>query len=294
MTLPHIVANICVPESPRWLIANNFNEKAERVMLKIAQGNKTLHNIAHDWSLKRAEITPEKNVDSILTLFKHWVLMKYTMIQCYTWFISSAIYYGLTLAAGSLGDLYISTILLAAVEIPAVLIQAYFINRIGRRHLLCIFLVCGGISCLLIQFLPSGYYSIYLKTGLALLGKLCSAGEFGVIYIYSAELFPTSIRNSGLGMVSVASRIGGILAPFIVLLGNYVADIHFTIFGLMAFTAGILNLCLPETNKRPLPDSIDKFLLMEKYSNKLTVLTDDDDEIDEIADTAKMLKKANQ
>jgi hypothetical protein len=59
----------------------------------------------------------------------------------------------------------------------------------------------------------------WVGTVAALVGKLCLAASFAVIYIHSGEIFPTTIRNSAMGLVSVAARCGGIVAPFIVLLG---------------------------------------------------------------------------
>ena len=59
-----------------------------------------------------------------------------------------------------------------------------------------------------------------MVTPCALVGKLCLAASFAVIYIHSGEIFPTTIRNSAMGLVSVAARSGGIVAPFVVLLGQ--------------------------------------------------------------------------
>ena len=48
-----------------------------------------------------------------------------------------------------------------------------------------------------------------------MLGKLGAAAAFAIIYVYSAELFPTIVRNAGLGASSCCARIGGMLAPYI-------------------------------------------------------------------------------
>lgn len=50
---------------------------------------------------------------------------------------------------------------------------------------------------------------------LALLGKLGAAGAFGTVYVFSSELFPTVLRNAGMGTSSVCARVGGMIAPYI-------------------------------------------------------------------------------
>lgn len=74
--------------------------------------------------------------------------------------------------------------------------------------------------------------------------------------IFSAEIFPTAIRNSGMGVVSVAARVGGILSPIILMLGDILPNLHFTILGIMTLLAGFLNLKLPETLGQPMPETI--------------------------------------
>jgi len=101
----------------------------------------------------------------------------------------------------------------------------------------------------------------FVATSCALMGKLCLAASFAVVYIHSGELFPTTIRNSAMGIVSVAARFGGICAPFIVLLGDTLPNAQFTVFGLLAVTAGLANLKLPETLGKALPESISDMMV---------------------------------
>ena len=50
---------------------------------------------------------------------------------------------------------------------------------------------------------------------LALIGKSCITGAFGTLYVWSAELYPTVVRNSGMGSSSAIARVGSMLAPYI-------------------------------------------------------------------------------
>lgn len=54
-----------------------------------------------------------------------------------------------------------------------------------------------------------------LTLALAIVGKIGSAGAFGVVYVFSAELFPTVVRNAGMGASSCIARVGGMLAPYV-------------------------------------------------------------------------------
>lgn len=78
-------------------------------------------------------------------------------------------------------------------------------TRAGRRNSLAGFMIMGGVSCLIVK------WSICIV--FPLLGKMAIAASFSIIYIHSTELFPTVLRNSGLGLCSCFARIGGVVSP---------------------------------------------------------------------------------
>ena len=55
----------------------------------------------------------------------------------------------------------------------------------------------------------------YGKSILSQLGKFFASIAFAIIYVYAAELYPTVVRSTGMGMSSVMARVGSILAPVV-------------------------------------------------------------------------------
>ena len=58
------------------------------------------------------------------------------------------------------------------------------------------------------------------------------------------------------------------MAPFIVLLGDYHPNLQFTVFGILSLSSGLINLRLPETKGKKLPDSV-KEMVMALESKKV-------------------------
>jgi OCT family organic cation transporter-like MFS transporter 4/5 len=59
------------------------------------------------------------------------------------------------------------------------------------------------------------FFPAWEKSILSQLGKLFVTGTFGIIYIYAAELYPTVLRSTGMGLSAVMGRVGSILAPVV-------------------------------------------------------------------------------
>ena len=60
-----------------------------------------------------------------------------------------------------------------------------------------------------------------IRLVLFLIGKMGAAAAFNSTYMYTGELYPTTIRAMGIGGASAMSRIGGMIAPFIAALVGY-------------------------------------------------------------------------
>ncbi len=66
-----------------------------------------------------------------------------------------------------------------------------------------------ALSALLWAFVSSEALLIIV----AILLSLFVLGTWGLVYAYTPELYPTSVRGTGNGMAGVVARIAGILAP---------------------------------------------------------------------------------
>ncbi len=82
---------------------------------------------------------------------------------------------------------------------------------------------------------------------------MASSAIFQLIFLYTAELFPTLIRNTALGFSSTASGLGSIGAPFVIGLGGIIPMI---VMGSLAILGGLTGILLPETLGLPLPHSL--------------------------------------
>ncbi|MGH0172863.1 UNVERIFIED_CONTAM: hypothetical protein FKN15_064073 [Acipenser sinensis] len=164
-------------------------------------------------------------------------------------------YYGLSLSTPNMiGDPYINCFIAAATEIAAYILTWGILKCTPRRIAFSSTSLLGGAVLLLIQLVPSNLQ--ILSTVLAMAGKFGISAAFSIVYVFAAELFPTVVRNMGVGVSCMASRTGGIIAPYIAFIGTYNKVLPYILMGSITIAIGLLSLFLPETRGLPLPEKI--------------------------------------
>ncbi|XP_005912373.1 solute carrier family 22 member 13b [Haplochromis burtoni] len=239
-----------LPESARWLITQGRKKDAIKEIQRAAKVNK--RNVSKDLLEKLEDETTIKR-GNMLDIFRISYLRKRALIMSYVWFGTSLMYYGLSLNVGSFGlDIYLTQFIFGLVEFPARLGSLPVLQLIGRRIGQSVVLLFGGLACLGILVIPKDLPIVI--TVIAVLGKFSATASFSIVYVYTAELYPTNIRQNGVGLNSMLARVAGILAPLIRLLSTYHYTIPMLIYGIIPLAAGGLCLLLPETRNVELQD----------------------------------------
>lgn len=255
LLIPHIWI---MDESPRWLWAQGRPKEAVDIVQKALKFNKSDEVLDRAVLVSKGKIESSKTTEepsvSTLDLFKTPNLRNKTLNICLCYFANSLVYYGLTLSTGKLeGNPYLITAVFGLVEFPSYAVVMYFLDIWGRRLLMTSMMIVGGAACIIAAFMPPG---TIISTIIVIAGKLFIAGSFAIIYNYSAELFPTVVRNTGIGLGAMCARLSGALTPMITLLDSFDPKIPSVIFGLVALVSGFLCCFLPETMNQPMPQSI--------------------------------------
>ncbi|XP_040909570.1 solute carrier family 22 member 6-B [Toxotes jaculatrix] len=243
-----------LPQSARWLLANDRREEAIALLRKAALVNGRVLPPAAQ--VEKCEIlSGGKRSHSAVDLVRTPQMRKRAIILFYIWFVNVLVYYGLSLGVSRLGtNLYLTQFVFGLVEIPARSL-VLIVLPCSRRLSLSGFLAVGGLACLLMLAVPADHPNVL--TGLAMVGKFGITASFAVIYVYTAEIFPTVLRQTGIGVSSMFARMGGVLAPIINMLHNHSPATPLAIFGTSPLLGAVLALALPETADRPLPDTVE-------------------------------------
>ncbi|KAK7816748.1 hypothetical protein U0070_009273 [Myodes glareolus] len=148
-------------------------------------------------------------------------------------FADSLVYYGLSLQVGDFGlNIYLTQLIFGVVEVPARFSSIPIMEKLGRKWSL----------------------SPHMVTVLAVGGEFASSSAFTVSYVYTAELYPTTIIRHGAGEHLLQDWRHHHTARDA--LEQYHRAVPMVIFGSFPVVAGLLCALLPETRGQTLKDTI--------------------------------------
>ncbi|XP_032281185.1 solute carrier family 22 member 4 isoform X3 [Phoca vitulina] len=247
-----------IPESPRWLISQRRFREAEGIIQKAAKMNNVAAPMVIFDPVELQELKlPSQQKVFILDLFRTRNISTITIMSLLLWMLTSVGYFALSLDAPNLhGDAYLNCFLSALIEVPAYITAWLLLRTLPRRYIIAGVLFLGGGVLLLIQFVPADYN--FLSIGLVMLGKFGITSAFSMLYVFTAELYPTLVRNMAVGVTSMASRVGSIIAPYFVYLGAYNRVLPYIVMGSLTVFIGIITLFFPESFGMTLPETLEQ------------------------------------
>uniref|UniRef100_A0A182FS48 Major facilitator superfamily (MFS) profile domain-containing protein n=1 Tax=Anopheles albimanus TaxID=7167 RepID=A0A182FS48_ANOAL len=258
-------------ESMRWLLTKGHHREVIRILQRIAKANgrpAPSEELLAKFTLQQqtkagagqdgaGRIKGKSFVQLLAETCRYRRLMLRIVNCSFCWFTNAMVYYGLTLNSVTLaGDKYANFILITLAAIPPSVAINYILNRYGRRKTQCGSLLLCGLFCLLT--LTELKDIAWANVTLFLLSKMAISLSFSTLYIYTAEIFPTSLRQSFISFCSMVGRFGSMLAPQMPLLQALWAPLPMVLFGTVALLSGLLILEFPETTGITLPDTLEE------------------------------------
>ena len=267
-TIPGIVFLLLspwLPESLRYLQNTGKYSEMVKILNRISVRNNT-----HNSLIRNIRSTPTSQRGNIKILFTKEYRWK--MLILAVLFLSSHYgYYGvvmintevlqsggfcnrnITVKSFQCHELstkdYLQNIFVVTAELPGILIPALTVDVIGRKgYMIPSFVICGiGWLCMNICL------SSRNEAVLMFLLRMMFAGLSQSPHVYAAELFPTVVRTSAVGILISICKFSLIGVPFLVQTFLHISFMATTmIFAGLCFLGALLVTFLPETKNSKL------------------------------------------
>ena len=243
-------------ESARWLNSKNRIKEAIDALAKMAEINNSKEQFNMFLNVNKEmlesnvkEIEEVKTNYNIIQIFHMKSQQKYIYNLMYVWFFVAICFFGnFTALNQNKGNIFIKSILTYLGEVISEMSSGILANQYGRITVTEILSYLGGFAFTFSYFLEDGTLT---KNLILFLSAFGFAGSLNLLFIYTNELFPLSIKALTFGLMFLMSRAGGVCVPFF--LNNSFYPI---ILGMLSISCGYIMGKLPETLGKKLLDDV--------------------------------------
>lgn len=274
-TLPAVLFFIIIffiPESPRWLIVKNREEKATGILEKIYNSvSEASNQLKETKSVLTSETKSEWAMLMKPGIFKAVIIGVCIAILGQFMGVNAVLYYGPSIfenAGLSGGDSLFYQVLVGLVNTLTTVLALVIIDKVGRKKL-----VYYGVSGMIVSLLLIGVYFLFGESwGISSLFLLifflfyvfcCAVSICAVVFVLLSEMYPTKVRGLAMSIAGFALWIGtyliGQLTPW--MLQNLTPAGTFFLFAFMCVPYMLIMWKLvPETTGKSL-EEIERYWL---------------------------------
>ena len=264
-----------LPESPKWLYSKGKINESLEIVRYIADINGKYKDVDTYLNLNKNELNnnyinnskdeeenkDNKNYNIISILIKYPSQRLVICILAFTLFGASFCFYGIILSLENMkGNFFENSFFSFFGEATAELLSGYLSGIFGRTIILKVGGVVGALGFLGNKFCP---YS--LKSILLLIAMMGYSSTFNVMYIYTPEIIPSSIRSTVCGAIYFCGMVAPSCVPFIKTFIPNTFENLFIIFGFLYSIACIkLKETLGKENSDEIPEEKKEMLLINQ------------------------------
>ncbi|XP_070534571.1 organic cation transporter protein-like [Ptychodera flava] len=249
-----------IDETPRWLYQQGRLEETEKLFEKVAKWNKTTYQRQSFKSPDTKAVQKEEEynrcspVTTLTNLFVRNELRWRTIFISVGWLSIGTLYFGISYNFNFItSNAYLTLGLISISDVTGYMLCWLMLKFLPRRLLLFSSIIIAA-SCMMVAGMVDNEA---VKISFVITARVFAVVQYLAFFAYSAELYPTEVRNASVGLGQTLVYIGATMAPYIFALMDINPLLPFIITSSLQVFGGVMVLLLPETFNQDLMDSID-------------------------------------